>query len=237
MRFWTLLAASCMCWCISTRTRSASRARAACTMSRWNCALASPKRRCSVCGVRLPKTMSWRIISLMSSREKRREGVGIGRGQDVVKVHILAPLGEQILMALRGVTAADAVLQRLEVGLGQVRHGACRQLGFEHLAHGVDVVDRHLLEEQVVLHELQRAIERHLGDGAATRRTGGDGDQPLHLQRLERLAGSYPLLTWNCSCSSISRGRRSPGLRFFSVIRRLTSLGHEIRALELFDRQ
>ena len=127
------------------------------------------------------------------------------------------------------------MLERLEVGFGEMRHGTGGKFGLQHHAHGVDVVDRDFLEEQVVLHELQRAIERHFDDGAAAGRAGGNGDQALHFKRLERLADraladlelrlQFALARQSITGAQIALGDHA-----------LDFLGDQIGALELFDR-
>ena len=118
-----------------------------------------------------------------------QQHVGIGGGQHVVEVQVLLALRQRLLGAHRMRRAGlDAALQRREMLLGEMRHGAGRQLGLEQAAHGVDLRHVELAEEEIVLQELQGAIQRHLADRGAARRTGHHGDQPLHFQRLQRLA-------------------------------------------------
>ena len=102
-----------------------------------------------------------------------QQQVGIGRGQHVVEVQVLLPLRQRLLGA-GGMRRAglDAALQRREVLLGEMRHGAGRQLGLEQAAHGVDLRHVELAKEEIVLQKLQGAVQRHLADGGAARRAG-----------------------------------------------------------------
>ncbi|CAM3969984.1 hypothetical protein BOBR111200_19210 [Bordetella bronchialis] len=127
------------------------------------------------------------LVDQLACKPQKR--IRIRQRQDIVEVQILLALRHHIRRPpRRRIAALDAMAQGLEIRLGQIRYRPRRQLRLQQLARRVDIVDRHFLEKQIVLHQLESPIQRHLHDPSATRRPRADRHQPLHLQRLQRLS-------------------------------------------------
>src|SRR5262245_33199478 len=114
--------------------------------------------------------------------------VGIGARENVVEMQVLLALGQGLsLVGGLRCTARDALLQRSKMLLRQVWHGASGKLGLEQAAHGIDLADIEGAEKEIVLYELEGALERHLADGGTPSGSRGYGDQPVDFQRLQCL--------------------------------------------------
>ncbi|MCY1363294.1 hypothetical protein D9M69_500500 [compost metagenome] len=97
----------------------------------------------------------------------------------------LVPVGAA---AVGRVAVADQRLQRGQVGLGEARGHVGGQLGLDHAPQRVQHRDVDRLEVQEVRHRLQALLVRGLRERGAAVGAGADRDQPLHLQRGQRLA-------------------------------------------------
>ena len=117
------------------------------------------------------------------------QSIGVRCGEHVVEMQVLLPLRTS-LSGARGSRRADvdAVLQRFEVRVGEMRDGASGELGFEHSPDRVDLRHVEVAKEKVVLHKLEGAFEWHFADRGAARRAGAHRDQALDFERLERFA-------------------------------------------------
>ena len=165
---------------------------------------------------------------------KPQKRIGVRGGQNVVKIDILAPLDQHVFRARHGIAARDAVLQGGEVGLGQVRHRTRRQFGLQQPACCINVFNRHVLEKQVVLQQLQRAVQRHLDDRAPAGRAGRNLHQPLHFERFQRFA-DRALADFELDLQLALAGQPVARVQVLVVDQALDFFSHQIRAFQLID--